>query len=97
MNNEIIISIFSLSLISVSAALAIVVWTKTRSLAWLLIAVGVFTQFVSYTFMILQKFGFFSSLPLVFGFPVLDILVFNLPVIFFILAFIVFLLQYKKR
>ncbi|MEM5947301.1 hypothetical protein WKV44_01965 [Spirochaetia bacterium 38H-sp] len=97
MYDEIMISISTLCFVSVAASLAIIVWTRTRSLAWLLIVVGVFTLFLSYTFILLQRFGFLYSLPDVFGFPLLDVLVINLPIIFFILAFIVFLLQHRKK
>ncbi len=77
---------------AVAAFLAIVCWTRTRSLAWMLVIVGVLSSYIGTLYRTLRAFGLFSRPEIALFGTSLGLLVSeNLPLVCFIAAFIAFI------
>ncbi len=77
---------------AVASFLAIVSWTRTRSLAWMLVIVGILASYVGTLYRALRAFGLFSGPEIAFFGTSLGILVSeNLPLLCFIAALAAFL------
>jgi len=71
--------------------LAIMVWTKTRDTAWMLIVVGTVAHYGEVVFSALETLGVVRlDLVRLGGIAVFPLVLGNLPTLFFILAFIAF-------
>ncbi|HOS35794.1 MAG TPA: hypothetical protein PKW16_12055 [Treponemataceae bacterium] len=76
--------------------LAIMVWTKTASLAWILVVAGILASYAGLLYRTLRVFGFFSSNSIpVFATTLGSLLSANIPQVLFIAALIVFLFREK--
>ena len=70
--------------------LAILVWSRTRDAAWVLIVVGTLVSYAGIVYAALQLFGIVAGELLgVWGIPVVRVALENLPMAFFIAAFLV--------
>ncbi len=68
--------------------LAIVLWSKTRDVAWMLIVVATIASYADTVYAILERFGLTGGLRLSIGsVPVASLLLPNLPTVLFIAAF----------
>lgn len=77
---------------SIASFLAIVAWTRTRSLAWMFVIAGVLAAYAGTLYRTLRAFGLFSGPEISFFGTSLAFLVSeNLPSIFFIAALICFI------
>ncbi len=71
--------------------LAIMVWSKTRDTAWMLIVVGTVAHYGEVVFSALETLGVVRlDVVSVAGIAVFPLILTNLPILFFILAFLVF-------
>ena len=88
-----------LSLGAIAAFLAILLWSKTRDVAWMLMVMGAIAAYVDTVYSILGLFGISSGTFLSIGsMSVLSILLPCLPPIFFIAAFMVMVIRkYRGR
>jgi len=69
---------------------AILLWSQTRDLAWVLIIIGVLVSYAEIVFTTLERFGIVGSeLWYLAGLPVFKLLLVNLPLLLYTLAFIV--------
>ncbi len=70
--------------------LAIIVWSKTRDTAWMLIVVGTVAHYGEVVFSALETLGVVRlDAVRVAGIAVFPLVLTNLPILFFILAFLV--------
>ena len=87
-----------LVVVAVAAFLAIVLWSRTRDLAWMLMVIGTIACYADILFDLLVSFGLldesgFSPL----GIPLGRIVFSNIPYLFFASAFIVMILRKRIR
>jgi len=87
-----------LASIAVATFLAIVVWSKTRDAAWMLIVVGIVAGYADILYALLTEFGLAPERgPLVAGVPLLGLVFPNLPWLFFSIAFAVMIARRRPR
>jgi hypothetical protein len=88
-----------LSLGALAAFFSILLWSKTRDIAWMLMVMGTIAIYVETVYSILGLFGISSAGLVSIGtVPLLSIILPNLPVIFFISAFTVMIARkYRRR
>jgi len=81
---------------AIASFLAIMVWTRTASLAWILVVAGILASYAGLLYRTFRVFGFFStsSIP-VFASSLGSILSANIPQVLFIAALIAFLTTRK--
>jgi hypothetical protein len=78
--------------------LAIVLWSRTRDPAWMLIVVGTVASYADILFSLLSETGVIDTAALSpGGIPVAGILFSNLPFIFFGIAFLVMIVRKRSR
>ena len=83
-----------LTLGAIAAFLAIMLWSKTRDLAWMLMVIGVITGYIEVVFSILESSGIIRGNILSIGSMHLTSIVFPcLPIVFFIIAFAVMVVR----
>ncbi|MDR1373676.1 MAG: hypothetical protein LBJ24_01755 [Treponema sp.] len=82
-----------------AAFLAIMLWSKTRDVAWMLVVIGIIAAYIETVYSVLDLFGLIGkSLVVVGSIPLVSIVLPNLPTIFFIAAFGVMVLRkYRRR
>jgi hypothetical protein len=97
-NGTVILIAARLFFSALAAVFAIVIWSKTRDSAWMLMVLGVLSGYAENIYSVLAMLGITESLPLAAGgVPVAAILLSCLPSIFFIAAFRVFLAKRKIK
>jgi hypothetical protein len=92
-----IISVYSRLVLGAAAAfLAIMLWSRTRSAAWMLIVAGTITAYVEIIYSVVELLGFTAISGLVIGsVPLAAILLPALRMIFFIAAFLIMIIRRK--
>jgi hypothetical protein len=94
MNSEQMIMILSkLALGSVAAFLSIILWSKTRDTAWMFVIIGILLTYGEIIFQTLKAFGIIGQFLVFSGVPVFELLLVNLPLLFFITAFLFMILR----
>ncbi len=87
---EIVLISSRLALGAVSSFLAIVLWSKTRDVAWMLIVVATIAAYAETVYAILDRFGLTEGVQLAIGsVPLASIIMPNLPTLLYIVAFTV--------
>lgn len=77
---------------AIASALAILAWTRTRNLSWILVIAGILAAYAGTLYNALRIFGFLSgSEILIYGAPLGSLISDNLSILFFIAAFVFFL------
>ncbi|MCL2129394.1 MAG: hypothetical protein FWH35_03470 [Treponema sp.] len=78
---------------------AIMLWSKTRDIAWMLMVIGTIAAYVETVYSILNLFGISGGSILTIGtVPIMSILLPSLPTVFFIAAFLVMVVRkYGRR
>jgi len=84
---------------ALAAFFAIMLWSKTRDVAWMLMVIGTIAAYVETVYSILNLFGINGGDILVIGsVPLMSILLPSLPTVFFIAAFAVMVVRkYRRR
>jgi hypothetical protein len=84
---------------AVTAFFAIMLWSKTRNMAWMLMVIGMIAAYVETVYSILRMLGITELTNLTVGsVPLASILLPNLPTIFFLAAFLVMVgRKYRKK
>ena len=98
-SGQIVYIISRLSLGAMASFLAIMLWSKTRDVAWMLIVIGTIAAYVETVYSILNLFGISGGRFITIGsVPLISIVLPCLPVIFFIAAFAVMVIRkYRRR
>lgn len=99
MDSGALVLIVSRLLFSAAAAVfAIVIWSKTRDAAWMLLVLGALSSYAETVYSVLEMFGLTEDfLPVIGSVPLAAIIAACLPSIFFIAAFCVFLAKRKIK
>jgi hypothetical protein len=88
-----------LALGALASFFAIMLWSKTRDIAWMLMVVGTIAAYVETVYSILERFGITGGTVLSIGsVPLVSIVLPCLPTVFFIAAFAVMVVRkYRHR
>jgi hypothetical protein len=68
---------------------AILLWSRTREASWIFIIIGTICIYMQIVAKTLEEFGVFDTGFLVFGIPIIKLLIDNLPLIFLSIGFLV--------
>ena len=68
---------------------AILLWSQTRDSAWMLVVIGTIVHYGEIMYSTFYLFGILSTETIVFGLPLVRILLTNLPSLFYFLGFLV--------
>lgn len=91
---QVILMLSRFALGAIGTFLAILLWSKTRDPAWMLIVVGTIAYYGEIVFTALESFGVIRLDVLTIGtVAVFPIVLVNLPMFFFILAFLVMVVR----
>jgi hypothetical protein len=83
---------------SVATFLSIVLWSKTRDTAWMFIVLGTIVAYGEIVFVTLRSFGVVeASILMIGGISIFEIVLANLPVLFYSVAFIIMILRRTVR
>ena len=83
---------------ALASFLAIMLWSRTRDVAWMLLVIGIIAAYVETVYAILKLFGIGAGEILAIGSkPLMSILLPNLPMVFFIAAFAVMVARKYRR
>jgi hypothetical protein len=88
-----------LALGALASFFAIMLWSKTRDIAWMLMVIGTIAAYVETVYSILELFGITGDVVLSIGsVPLVSIVLPCLPTVFFIDAFAVMVVRkYRRR
>ncbi len=92
------LSLYILRLVlgGIAAFFAILLWSKTRDAAWMSLVAGVVTNYAGLVYSLLVDFGIVLEGSIkILGIPLISLCFTVIPYIFFILAFILFLIRNK--
>ena len=98
-SGQIVYILSRLSLGALASFFAIMLWSKTRDVAWMLMVIGTIAAYVETVYSILNIFGISGSNIFIIGsIPLMSIILPCLPTIFFVAAFIVMVIRkYRHR
>jgi len=82
---------------ALAAFFAIILWSKTRDIAWMLMVIGTIAAYVETVYSIFQLLGITGSRLSVGSVPVAAILLPNIKTSFFIAAFVVMVVRKLRR
>ncbi|AEF83454.1 hypothetical protein [Leadbettera azotonutricia] len=88
-----------LALGALASFFAIMLWSKTRDIAWMLMVIGTIAAYVETVYSILELFGITGgTVPSIGSVPLVSIVLPCLPTVFFIAAFVVMVARkYRHR
>ncbi|MCL2380029.1 MAG: hypothetical protein FWC64_00375 [Treponema sp.] len=93
-SGQVIYILSRLGLGAVAAFFAIMLWARTRDVAWMLMVLGIIAAYVETVYGIVSVLGIIGGDILVIGYvPLLPIVLPNLPMVFFIAAFAVMVVR----
>ena len=96
--SDLIIVLSRLLFGAIATFFAILLWSKTRDIAWVLVIIGTLISYAEIVFITLEKFGLVGSeMWEVQGVPVFKLLLINLPMVFFTAAFISIVFRKRYR
>ena len=97
-SGQIVYIVCRLTLGAAAAFLAIMLWSRTRDMAWMFVIVGVLTSYVEVVYSILEPLGISGGNILSIGSrPIASILFPCLPMVFFIIAFTIMVVRKYRR
>jgi hypothetical protein len=97
-SGQVIYIVSRLVLGALASFFAIMVWSKIRDVAWMLMVIGTIAVYVETVYSILNLMGITGDTILVIGsVPLISIILPCLPTIFFMLAFVVMALRKFRR
>ncbi len=98
--SEIILYIIKLILGGVAAFLAIMLWSKTRDVAWMALVAGTVTTYASVVYEMLVGFGIIfvtgARGTLIADIPLTTLLFATIPTLFYITAFVLMILRTRR-
>ena len=94
---ELIAIIVKLGVGALAAFFAIMLWSMTRDSAWLFVIMGVILRYGEIMYSTFKLFGILTTEAMLFGIPVVTILLTNLPYAFFAVAFIIMIARSRFR
>ena len=94
---EIVFIVSRLTTGALAAFFAIMLWSKTRDIAWMLMVIGTIAAYVETVYSILVLFGITGTQLSIGSVPIAAILLPNLRTGFFIAAFVVMVVRKLRR
>jgi hypothetical protein len=95
---EIVYLVSRLATAAIAAFLAIVLWSRTRDVAWMLIVIGAIASYADIIFGLLAELGIVDESRFgLFGIPLGRILLANLPFLFLAAALLVMIRRKRLR
>ncbi len=89
-SGELVYLVSRLGTAAAATFLAILLWSRTRDLAWMLVVIGVIASYADIVFAFLSQLGIVDASRYVFlGIPIARILLSNLPFLFLCAALVV--------
>jgi hypothetical protein len=83
---------------AVGTFFAILLWSQTRQASWVLVIIGTLLSYAGVVYTTLGRIGVIPvQVTLVPGFPLLEVLLANLPMVFYICAFIAVMVRKRVR
>ncbi len=74
----------------ITTFIAVLLWSRTRDVAWILMIVGTIVYYIYIIYNVLDKFGIVGNYsPIIYGIPIVKVVLSNLPLVFFAVAFVV--------
>lgn len=97
MQSQIILYTVKLVLGGIAAFLAIMLWSKTRDIAWMALVAGTVTSYGSIVYEMFSVFGIIKEQGIsIFGIPLATLLFTVIPSLFYIFAFIMMIFRSSK-
>ncbi|MDR2746383.1 MAG: hypothetical protein LBB77_02955 [Treponema sp.] len=90
---ELIYIMSRLVLGALASFLAIMVWSKTRDIAWMLLVIGIIMFYADIVYSILVRFGIRDDMIFIGAIPLMALVLANLPIVFFIAAFLTMVIK----
>jgi len=95
---EFIVILSRLGVGAIGTFFAILLWSQTRDSAWVLVIIGTLVSYAAVVYTTLETFGVVSvQIGLLPGFPLLEVLLANLPMVFYVCAFISMIARKRVR
>lgn len=95
--SQIILYIVKLALGGIAAFCAILLWSKTRDIAWMSLVAGTVTSYAGIVFEMLDGFGIITSKGYsILGIPIATLLFATIPTLFYITAFILMINRSRR-
>ena len=94
---DLLVLIVRLSVGAIMTFFAILLWSNTRDTAWMFLVMGTILQYGEIMYTTFQAFGILHGETVVFGIPVVRILLINLPAVFFTIGFIIAVSKARSR
>ncbi|UCF98098.1 MAG: hypothetical protein JSV89_00845 [Spirochaetaceae bacterium] len=86
---EFVVLLSRLATGAIATFFAILLWSQTRDVSWVLVIIGTLVSYAEIVFTTLESFGVVEvDFFVISGFPVLEMVLVNLPLVFLTLAFI---------
>lgn len=82
---------------AVATFFAIFLWSSTRDTAWMFVVIGIILRYGEIVYSTFQLFGILQTEQLIFGIPLISILLINLPAVCFTIAFIIAIVRTRMR
>jgi hypothetical protein len=82
---------------AIAAFLAIMLWSRTRNLAWMFIVVGTIFAYVEIVYSILQMFGISINIWIMGSVPLISFILPSLRMFFFIAAFLIMIIRHSRQ
>ncbi|HVO39252.1 MAG TPA: hypothetical protein VMV03_09525 [Spirochaetia bacterium] len=76
---------------------AILLWSRTRDMAWTFVIIGVIVSYADIVLATLRTYGLLGPEPLLAGVPIIRILLANIPLLFLGLGFLVAFARKRTR
>ena len=97
-SGQVIYILSRLSLGALASFFAIMLWSKTRDVAWMLMVIGTIAAYVETVHAILGLFGIGGGILVIGSVPLISIILPCLPTVFFIAALAVMVVRkYRRR
>ena len=94
---ELLLIVSRLTTGALATFFAIMLWSKTRDIAWMLIVIGTIAAYIETIYTILDRFGIVDTQFSIGSVPLAAILLPNLKTSFFIAAFVVMVIRKLHR
>lgn len=82
---------------AIATFFAILLWSTTRDVAWMFVVMGTIIRYGEIMYSTFLLFGILQTEPLVFGIPLVRLILTNLPTVLYTVAFIIVVARSRGR
>jgi len=94
---DIILLLTRLGVGAITTFLAILLWSNTRDTAWMLVVMGTIVHYGDIMYTAFESLGIAPAEPILWGLPIVRLVLDNLPTLLYATAFAVMLARYRIR